>query len=111
MKNTILLFALVFLAEISTAQTTKPANQEHKLTRDTTTLFYGLSPEKFLNLETEEGKKLIAKHNITPAQFIRARIQAEGVLHEKQIIKDSLEILLIYDRIDRKLKKKPKTPE
>lgn len=111
MKKLILLFALISIAEISTAQTTKTKPQEYKLTRDTTQLFYGLSPEKFLKLKPEEGRKLISKHSITATEFLRARIQAEGVIHEKQIIKDSLEILRIYDRIDRKLKPKSKNPE
>lgn len=111
MKTTILLIALISAAEISRAQSPKSSNQEYKLTRDTTKFFYGLSPEKFLTLKPEEGRKLISKHDISLAQFIEARIEAQGVVYEKQIIKDSLEILRIYDRIDRKLKTKPKKPE
>ena len=108
MKTTILFLFLISIAEISVAQTTITKPQEHKLTRDTTQLFYGLSPEKFLKLKPEEGRVLAKKHSITPTEYLAARLDAENVIHEKQIIKDSLEILRIYDRIDRKLQAKPK---
>ena len=67
------------------------------------TLFYDLTAQQITTMPNTEIKSFCAKRNISLSKFVLTRVKAENYLLEKQIKCDSIEVVRIYERIDKRL--------
>ncbi len=74
-----------------------------KVGKDSVKLFYGLSPLKIITMPIEEVKTFLVKTQLPASKFFTAKHKARNYLLEEKIKRDSLELIEIYDRIEKKL--------
>ena len=99
MKRFILTLAVALSAITAQAQT-------KTVKKDSIPLFYGLTADKILSLSVPEGKALIKEKGITVSDYFTAKLTAENYLLDQKIKRDSLRLIQIYDRIEKKLSMK-----
>lgn len=66
-------------------------------------LFYGLTAYEITNLPLEKIKELCAAKEVTLSQFVLVRAKAKNYLLKQKINRDSIEVVKIYERIDKHL--------
>lgn len=71
--------------------------------QDSMKLFYGLSPIKITTMPVEEIKAFLARTKLPVSKFFTAKHKARNYLLEEKIKRDSIELIRIYDRIEKKL--------
>jgi len=65
--------------------------------------FYGLTAHKITTMPIEEIKHFCSTHNIPLSQFVLTRTKAKNYLLKEKAKRDSIEVVKIYERIDRRL--------
>ena len=106
MKYLFMILLLAGTLSLSWAQTTSKQLQMEsweKVGKDSVKLFYGLSPLKITTMPVEEAKAFLTKTKLPVSKFFTAKMKAENYLLELKIKKDSLKVIEIYDRIEKKL--------
>ncbi len=78
-------------------------SQTKTVKKDSIRLFYGLTAEKILSLSIPEAKALIKEKDISVSDYLGAKLDAENHLLEQKIKRDSLKLIEIYGRIEKKL--------
>ncbi len=96
MKKLVLLIVFILFAITTQAQNTK-------VKKDSVPLFFGMTSEKLLALSIPEAKKMIKNKGITPQEYLAAKRKARIYLLKRQSLKDSVETIRTYDRIEKKL--------
>lgn len=66
-------------------------------------LFYGLTAQKITTMEIEEIRKFCATKKIPLSQFVLTRTKAKNYLLKEKAKRDSIEVVKIYERIDKRL--------
>lgn len=65
--------------------------------------FYGLTAHKITTMEIEEIRYFCTTHDILLSQFVLTRTKAKNYLLKQQAKCDSIEVVKIYERIDKRL--------
>ncbi len=108
MKKLIILLAFVLITPVLHSQTKQKTDTLKmvswlKFDRDSVKVFYGLSPTRIITMPIDEIKEFVQNRKITTSEFFTALLKARNYLKEEKIKRDSIELIQIYDRIERKL--------
>ena len=109
MKKALFLFLILLCCPLSTLAQQKALPDSLKMTswikagKDSLKVFYGLPVPEIINMPVERAKQFIAKRGLNISQYFTAKLEAENYLLELMIKKDSVEVMRIYERIEKLL--------
>lgn len=95
--------SVLFKKETTTQSAYNNTLQSIQIDSTHDSLYYGLTAQQIINMPVKEVKLFCQKHNIGISQFVVARTNAKTHLLNQEIIRDSIEVVRIYERIDKHL--------